>query len=87
MPANPFLQPVASTLNPRIVINIDPTTGSSTLTTRGNLSIPIVIDTLLSQLTSLWGQWMREISKGVVNTNGTPTGLASAPKTAEEVPE
>ena len=59
-------------VKPRIVIEFDPVKGGSVLKTYGNLTVPIVIDTLMAQQASLWRQWITQLQSPVTDANGQP---------------
>ena len=56
----------------RIVIECDITKGSSNLKSYGPLSLPMVIDVLMSQLTSLWAQHIKTMMTGLRGPSGEP---------------
>jgi hypothetical protein len=88
MPKQPYfvkggVRTIKVPVRPRIIIELDPASGQSNLRTEGPLTIPLVIDTLLAQLNSLWAQFMKSMIRPVVGPNGEPTYKTEIPKNPE----
>lgn len=74
----------------RVIITYDPATGGTVLKTQGNFTIPMVIDILMGQLTSLWAQWIKGMSTGITDASGKPVVTPQAtpmPQSAQAEPE
>lgn len=68
----------------RIIIDVNPTDGKSNLHTEGPMTVPLVLDILIAQTSSLWSQFIKSMTRPVVGANGEPT--YKIPADAETVP-
>jgi hypothetical protein len=64
-------KPFAVLNSARIVITVDMTKGASVLKSEGPLTLPFIIDVLISQISNLWRQWM-QAQMGIVGASTTP---------------
>jgi len=67
-------------IKPRIVIEIDPAKGGSLLKTYGPVTIPMVIDALMAQMASMWGQFIKSMTTQLTDPNTGQPALKAPEK-------